>query len=64
MNVNCSANSEIVHIIREQNTEITWAFDSRKSNIQLPMFSKLSATVDYGSLDCHPLGSVHSSCEN
>jgi hypothetical protein len=64
VNVNGWANSEIVHIIREQNTEIAWALDSRKSDIQLSMFSKLHATVDYGSLECNSLGSVHSSCEN
>jgi hypothetical protein len=57
-------NSEIVHITREQNTEIAWAFDSRKNHIQQLMFSKLHVTVDYGSLGRHSLGSVHSSCEN
>jgi hypothetical protein len=62
--VNNWANSEIVHIIREQNTEIAWALDSRRSQIQLPMVSKLHATVDYGSLERHSFGSVHSSCEN
>jgi hypothetical protein len=64
INVKGWANSEIAHIIREQNTEIAWALDSRKSHIQLPMFSKLHATVDYGSLERHSLGSLHSSCEN
>jgi hypothetical protein len=64
INVNWWANSEIVHITREQNTEIAWALDSRKSHIQLPVFSKLHATADYGSLERHFLGSVHSSCEN
>jgi hypothetical protein len=64
INVNGWANSEIAHIIREQNTEIAWALGSRKSHIQLPMFSKLHATVDYGSLERHFLGSVDSSCEN
>jgi hypothetical protein len=58
------ANSEISHIIREQNTKIAWAPNSRKSHVQLAMFSKLHATVDYGSLKRHSLGSVRSSCEN
>jgi hypothetical protein len=49
--VNGWANSEIARIISEQNTEIAWALDFRKSHIQLPMFSKLHATVDYGSLE-------------
>jgi hypothetical protein len=31
--------------------------------MQLPMFPKLCATVGYGSLECHPLGSVHSLCD-
>jgi hypothetical protein len=47
----------------EQNTEIAWALDSRTSHIQLPMFSKLHAIVDYGSLERHSLGSLHCSCE-
>jgi hypothetical protein len=64
INVNGRANSETVHIIREQNAETAWALDSRKNHMQLPMFSKLHATVDYGSLECRSLGSVHSSCEN
>jgi hypothetical protein len=64
INVNGWANSETVHIIREQNKEIAWALDSRKNHIQLPMFSKLHATVDYGLLKRHSLGSVHGSCEN
>jgi hypothetical protein len=64
INVNAWADREIVDIIREQNTEIAWAFDSRNSHIRLPMFSKLHATVDYGSLERHSLGSVRSSCEN
>jgi hypothetical protein len=59
--VNGWANSEIVGIIGEQNTEIAWALDSRKSYIQLPMFSKPHATIDYGSLERHSLGSVLSS---
>jgi hypothetical protein len=58
------ANSEIVHIIREQNTEIAWSLDSRKGHTQLPMFSKIHATVDYGSLEHRSLESAHSSCEN
>jgi hypothetical protein len=62
--VNGWANREIIHIIREQNTEIAWALDSRKSYKQLPTFSKLHATVDYGSLECHCLASAHSSCVN
>jgi hypothetical protein len=64
INVNGWANSEIVHIIREQNAEIAWAPDSRKSHIQLPMFAKLHATVDYSPLERHSLGSEHSSCKN
>jgi hypothetical protein len=63
INVNGWANSEIVHIIKEQNTEIAWALDRRKSHMQLPVFSKLHATVDYSSLEHQSLGSVHSSCE-
>jgi hypothetical protein len=51
-------------IIREQNAEIAWALYSRKSYMQLPMSSKPHATVDYGSLERHSLGSVHSSWEN
>jgi hypothetical protein len=54
INVNGWANSEIVHIIREQNTEIAWGLDSRKSHIQLPVFSKLHVTVDHGSLEVIP----------
>jgi hypothetical protein len=42
---------------------IAWALDSRKSHIQLPIFSKLHATVDYGSLQRHSVGSVHSPWE-
>jgi hypothetical protein len=64
INVNGWANIEIVHIIREQNTEVAWTLDSRNSHIQLPMFSKLHATVDYNPPECHSLGSVDSSCEN
>jgi hypothetical protein len=64
INVNRWANSEIVHIIREQNAEIAWALGSRKSQVQLSMFSKLHATVDYGSLKRHSLGFMPSSCEN
>jgi hypothetical protein len=64
INVNAQANSEIVHIIREQNTEIAWALDSRNNHIQPPMFSKLHTIVNYGSLQGHSLGSVHSSWEN
>jgi hypothetical protein len=64
ININGWANSEVIHIIREQNTEIAWALDSRKSYIQLPMFSKPHATVNYGSLERHSLGSVLSSWEN
>jgi hypothetical protein len=56
--INGWANSEIVHIISEPNTEIAWALDSRKSHIQLPMFSKSHATVDYGSLEHCSLGSM------
>jgi hypothetical protein len=63
INVNSWANSEIVRIIKEQTTEIAWAVDSRKSQIQLPMFSKLHAIVDYGSLERYSLGSVYKSCE-
>jgi hypothetical protein len=63
INVNSWANSEIVHIIREQNTEMAWTLDSRKSHMQLPVFSEFHATVDYSSLERHSLGSVHSSCE-
>jgi hypothetical protein len=63
-NINGWANSEIVDIIREQNIEMAWVLDSRKSHIQLPMFSKLDATVNYGALERHSLGYVHSSCEN
>jgi hypothetical protein len=55
INVNGWTNSEIVHMIREQNTEIAWALGSRKSHIQLPMFSKLHATVEYRSLERHSL---------
>jgi hypothetical protein len=62
--VNGWANSEIVHIISEQNTEIAWVLDFRKSHIQLPMFSRLHATVDSGALEPHFLGPVRSSCEN
>jgi hypothetical protein len=62
--VNGWPNREIVDITREQNTEIAWAFDSRKSHIQPLMFSKLHATVDCGSRERHFLGSVHRSCEN
>jgi hypothetical protein len=62
--MNNLTNSKIIHIIMEQIAEIAWALDSRKSHIQLPMFSKLQATVDYGSLERHSLGSVHSSYEN
>jgi hypothetical protein len=58
------ANSEIVHIIREQNTEIAGTLNSRKSYIQLSMFPKPRAIVNYGSLERHPLESVPSSCEN
>jgi hypothetical protein len=61
--VNGWANSEIVHIIREQNTEIAWALDSGRSHIQPPMFSKLHATFDYSSLERHSLRSMRSSCE-
>jgi hypothetical protein len=64
INVNGWARSEIVNIIREQNTGIAWALDSRKSHIQLLTFSKIHATVDYGSLKCHSLDSVYNSCEN
>jgi hypothetical protein len=64
INANGLVNSEIIHIIRKQNREIAWALDFRKSNIQLPMLSKLHATVDYGSLKRYSLGSVHSPCEN
>jgi hypothetical protein len=64
INLNGLANSEIVHIIREQNTEIAWALDSRKSHRQLPMVSKLHPTIDDGSLERHSLGYVHSSCED
>jgi hypothetical protein len=64
INVNGWENSEIVHITRDQNTEIACVLDSRKSHIQLPMFSTLHATVDSGSLERHSLGSVRSSCEN
>jgi hypothetical protein len=46
ISVNGWTNSEIVHILREQNTEIAWALDSRKRHIHLPMFSKLHAIVD------------------
>jgi hypothetical protein len=63
INVNGWANSEIVHIIREQNTEVAWALDSRNNHIQLPMFSKLHATVDPGSLERLALGSMCSSCQ-
>jgi hypothetical protein len=62
-NINGWANSEIVPIIRGQNTEIAWALDSRKSYIQLLMFSKLHTTVDYALQERHSLGSAHSSCE-
>jgi hypothetical protein len=64
INVNGRVISEIVHIIKEQSTDIARAPDFRKSHIQLPMFSKLYATVDYASLEYCSLGSVHSSCEN
>jgi hypothetical protein len=57
-NINGWANSEIVLIIREQNTKIAWALDSRKSHLQLSMFSKLHAIVDYGSLERRSLGSA------
>jgi hypothetical protein len=63
INVNGRAKSEIVHIIKEQNTEIAWALDSKKSHIQLTIFSALHATLDYGSLKRHSLGFVHNSCE-
>jgi hypothetical protein len=63
-NVNGWANSEIVHIIREQKTEIAWVLDSRNGHIQLPILSDLHATVDYGSLEHHSFGSVHNYCEN
>jgi hypothetical protein len=64
INVNGWANAEIVYIAREQNAGIPWALDSRKNQTQLPLFSKLHATVDYGLLERHFLGFVHSSCEN
>jgi hypothetical protein len=64
INVSGWTNSEIVHIIKKQNTEIAWALDSRKSHMQLPMFLKLHVAVDYGSPERHSLGSMHSSCEN
>jgi hypothetical protein len=53
--INGSADSEIVHLVREQNPEIPWALDSKKSHIQLLMSSKLQATVDYGSRERHSL---------
>jgi hypothetical protein len=39
INVSGWAKNEIVHIIREQNAEIAWALDSRKSHIQRLIFS-------------------------
>jgi hypothetical protein len=62
--VNGWPNSEIVHIISVQNTEIVWTLDSRKNHIELPKFSRLHATIDDGLLECRSLGSVDSSCEN
>jgi hypothetical protein len=45
ININSWATDKIVHIIKEHNTEIALALDSRKSGIQLLMFLKLHATV-------------------
>jgi hypothetical protein len=64
INANGWVNSEIAHVIKEQNAEIAWVFDSRKSRAQLALFPKLHATVDYGLRERHSLGSVHSSCKN
>jgi hypothetical protein len=62
--INGWANSEVVDIIREQNAQIDQASSSRESHILLPVFQKLRAIINYGSLERHPLGYVHSSCEN
>jgi Tol biopolymer transport system component len=64
INVNGWANSKIVHIVSERNTQISWALNFRKNYTQLPVFLKLHVTVDYGSLEHPSLGSLHSSGEN
>jgi hypothetical protein len=46
--VSALANREIAHIVRNQNTEMAWARDARKSQIQPAMFSELHGTVKQG----------------
>jgi hypothetical protein len=61
--VNWWSDSKIVHITREQNTEIGWTSDSEQGDIRLAVFPKLCTTIDYDSLKRHSLGSMHGSGE-